>query len=179
VGGIVVQQIDKDFFINGQMFWGLAMVLSSLVYVIVSLLTGRGRREFDMDRLLRRGSYAVAGETAVVEAAPLRGWKVLGMGREFTAFDKVIYIATYAWTLSWVIVFAVGTAVNLAGAVGDAGWMAFWKTYTRIYLAASVVIIVWFSTGGLRDLGRMIATLKTMTRDHADDGFVPSREPER
>jgi len=178
VGGIVVQQLDKDFFINGQMFWGLAMVLSSAVYVTVSLLTGRGRRAFDMDRLLRRNAYALAGEVTVVEAVPLRGWKVLGMGREFTPFDKVIYIATYAWTLSWVVVFVVGTAVNLAGAVGDASWMAFWKTYTRIYMAVSVVVIVWFSTGGLRDLRRMIASLKTMTRDHADDGFVPAREPD-
>jgi hypothetical protein len=54
--------------------------------------------------------------------------------------------------------------------------MAFWKAYTSIYLAASVVVILWFSAGGLRDLRRMIAALKTMTRDHGDDGFVHARE---
>jgi hypothetical protein len=41
------------------------------------------------------------------------------------------------------------------------------------------VVIVWFSAGGLRDLRRMIAALKTMTRDHGDDGFVRARAPER
>jgi len=179
VGGIVIQQIDKNFFINGQMFWGLAMALSSVVYVAVSLLTGRGHEAFEMDRLLRRGAYRIPEEYKVRDEVPLKGWRVLGMGREFTPSDKVIYIATYAWTLSWVAVFVVGTAMNLGGSVGDAAWMAFWKTYTSVYLAVSVVVIVWFSAGGLRDLRRMIAALKTMTRDHGDDGFVRARAPER
>jgi SSS family solute:Na+ symporter len=172
VGGIVIQQIDKNFFINGQMFWGLAMAASSVVYVLVSLATGRGKRTFDMDRMLHRGRYLIREEYKVVDETPVKGWKVLGMGREFTKFDKVIYIATYAWTFSWVVVFIIGTIVNLTGSVGNAAWMSFWKTYVWIYLATSVVVIVWFSTGGLINLRQMIKTLKTMTRDHADDGFV-------
>jgi SSS family solute:Na+ symporter len=171
VGGIILRQIDPAFFINGQMFWALAMLLSSVVYVTVSLLSG-GRKTFDLDPLLRRGAHAVREEVRVVDEVPTRGWKVLGMGREFRPFDKVIYIATYAWTFSWVVVFIIGTALNLAGPVGNAPWMAFWKAYVSVYLAASVVVIVWFSAGGLRDLRRMIADLKTMTRDHGDDGFV-------
>jgi len=172
VGGIVVQQVDKDFVINGQMFWGLAMVLSSVVYVLVSLATGRGKHAFDMDRMLHRGRYLIREEYKIVDEAPVKGWKVLGMGREFTPFDKVIYIATYAWTFSWVVVFVVGTVLNLTGSVGNAAWMGFWKTYVWIYLAVSVVVIVWFSTGGLINLRDMIKALKTMTRDHTDDGFV-------
>ena len=172
VGGIVIQQIDKDFFINGQMFWGLAMALSSVVYVLVSLATGRGKQAFDMDRMLHRGRYLIREEYKVVDETPVKGWKVLGMGREFTKFDKVIYIATYVWTFSWVVVFIVGTIMNVTGSVGDTAWMSFWKIYVWIYLATSVVVIVWFSTGGLINLRHMIKTLKTMTRDHADDGFV-------
>ncbi len=96
-----------DFPINGQMFWGLAMALSSVVYVVVSLLTGRGKA-FDMDKMLHRGAYLIQEEYTVVDAVPVKGWKVLGMGREFTRWDKVIYVATYAWTASWVVVFVVG-----------------------------------------------------------------------
>jgi len=172
VGGIVVQQVDKDFVINGQMFWGLAMALSSVVYVLVSLGTGRGKHAFDMDRMLHRGRHLIKEEYKIVDEAPVKGWKVLGMGREFTPFDKVIYIATYVWTFSWVVVFVVGTVLNLTGNVGNAAWMGFWKTYVWIYLAVSVVVIVWFSTGGLFNLRDMIKALKTMTRDHSDDGFV-------
>jgi len=176
VGGIVVQQLVPDFPVNGQMFWGLAMALSSVVYVVVSLLTGGGRKTFDMDKMLHRGKYLVREEYTVVDDVPVKGWKVLGMGREFTRWDKVIYIATYAWTAGWVVVFVVGTVLNLTGEVGDLAWMRFWRTYTTIMLAVSIAVIVWFSVGGIIDLKKMIGTLKTMKRDHADTGFVEKRE---
>jgi SSS family solute:Na+ symporter len=171
VGGIAVQQIVPDFPVNGQMFWGLAMALSSAVYVVVSLLTGRGKA-FDMDKMLHRGPHLVKGEYTVVDTTPVKGWKVLGMGREFTRWDKVIYIATYAWTASWVIVFVVGTVLNLTGEVGDLAWMRFWRVYTMIMLAVSIAVIVWFSIGGIINLKDMIRSLRTMTRDHADTGYV-------
>lgn len=176
VGGIVLHQLVPDFPINGQMFWGLAMAASSVVYVVVSLVTGR-KKPFDMDRLLHRGRYLVREEYTVVDALPVKGWKVLGMGREFTRLDKVIYIATYAWTASWVVVFVVGTVLNLTGRVPDAAWMPFWKTYTTIVLAVSIVVIVWFSIGGIINLKEMVRTLKVMKRDHGDSGFV-EREKE-
>jgi SSS family solute:Na+ symporter len=176
VGGIVIQQIDKDFVINGQMFWGLAMALSGLVYVVVSLITGRGRRAFELDRMLHRGIHVVKDEYKVVDAAPVKGWKVLGMGREFTKFDRVIYIATYAWTLSWVAVFIIGTILNLTGTVRNEVWMGFWKVYVYVYLGVSIIVVLWFSTGGLIDLKKMVRALKTMARDHADDGFVHGKE---
>ena len=125
-----------------------------------------------MDRLLHRGKYLVAAETKVVDEVPVKGWKVLGMGREFTRCDKVIYVATYAWTASWVVVFVVGTVLNLTREVSTAAWLGFWRTYTMIFLAASILVIVWFSVGGLINLKEMIATLKVMKRDHADQGFV-------
>ncbi len=171
VGGIVVRQIDPEFPINGQMFWGLAMASSLIVYIIVSLLTSRGRT-FDMDRMLHRGRFAAADETRIANTVPVKGWKVLGMDREFTPFDKVIYIATYVWTLSWVVVFVIGTALNLTGTVGTAAWMTFWKTYVYIYLGTSIVVIIWFCTGGFINLRDMIRQLKTMTRDHSDSGYV-------
>jgi SSS family solute:Na+ symporter len=171
VGGIVLHQIKPDFFINGQMFWGLAMAVSSLVYVSVSLVTGR-RKIFDMDKMLHRGKYLIREEYTVVDAAPVKGWRVLGMGREFTRSDKVIYVATYAWTASWVVVFVVGTVLNLTGGIDAASWMHFWKTYVMIYLVASIFVIVWFSVGGIINLKEMIRTLRVMKRDHADTGFV-------
>ena len=171
VGGIVLHQVKPDFFINGQMFWGLAMAASSLVYVSVSLITGR-RKTFDMDKMLHRGKYLIREEYTVVDAAPVKGWKVLGMGREFTRSDKVIYVATYAWTASWVVVFVVGTVLNLTSGVDAGSWMRFWRTYVMIYLVASIFVIVWFSAGGIINLKEMIRTLGVMKRDHADTGFV-------
>ncbi|MCX6577506.1 MAG: sodium:solute symporter, partial [Candidatus Aminicenantes bacterium] len=170
VGGIVIHQIQPRFFINGQMFWGLAMAASSIVYILVSLL---GKRQaFDMDRMLHRGRYDIKKETQVVEEQPLKGWKVLGMGKEFTRGDKFIYVMTYAWTFAWVMVFLIGTIINLTRDVGNGSWMSFWKIYVWAYLIASVIVVIWFSTGGIINLKDMIRQLKTMKRDHRDSGFV-------
>ena len=171
VGGIVLHQLVPDFPINGQMFWGLAMAASSLVYIVVSLVTGR-RKSFDMDKMLHRGKYLIREEYTVVDEAPVKGWRVLGMGREFTRSDKVIYVATYAWTASWVVVFVLGTVLSLTHGAGAVSWLPFWRTYVIIYLVASIFVIIWFSAGGLINLKEMIRTLKVMKRDHTDSGFV-------
>jgi SSS family solute:Na+ symporter len=172
VGGIVLKQLQPSFPVNGQMFWGAAMALSSLVYILVSLATGGRTRMFDMDRLLHRGAYLVSKEYTVVEESPTKGWKVLGMGKEFTAADRVIYLATYAWTFLWSAVFVAGTIYNFTHEVGNGPWMSFWKAYVWIYLVTSVIVVCWFAVGGLRNLRDMVRALRTMDRDHADSGFV-------
>jgi solute:Na+ symporter, SSS family len=177
VGGIILHQIIPDFFINGQMFWGLAMAGSSIIYVLVSLL-GK-HKDFDMDKMLHRGQYAISEEMHVVDEVPVRGWKMLGMGKEFTRGDKIIYVIAYGWTLAWTIAFLVGTYFNLGSEVADSTWLSFWKTFILINVIASLIIIVWFSIGGVRDLKDMIHRLKTMIRDHKDDGFVTRGSAEK
>lgn len=168
--GIILQQIYKDFPINGQYFWGIAMGVSSLVYVVVSLL---GKKEdFDMDKMLHRGKYAIKEESVIVDEVPVKGFKMLGIGKEFTKGDKIIYIAAYSWTFIWVVVFIIGTLFNLSGDVPDSSWISFWKTFVIINLIASIVVIIWFTLGGIKDFKEMIQRLKTMVRDHKDDGTV-------
>jgi SSS family solute:Na+ symporter len=169
VGGIIIKQLNPDFFINGQQFWGLAMLSSSVIYIVVSLL-GK-RRVFDMDRMLHRGQYAIQ-EAKIIEEVPLKGWRMLGMGKEFTRGDKIIYIGAYTWTLVWTVVFLIGTYVNLTSEVSDAAWMNFWRTFILINIAVSAFVILWFAIGGTRDLKDMLRRLHTMVRDHRDDGFV-------
>jgi SSS family solute:Na+ symporter len=173
VGGIVIQQLIPDFPINGQMFWGLAMLCSSVVYILVSLL-GKGEA-FNMDRMLHRGQYALKADMPVAEDQPLKGWKVLGTTKEFSRGDKIIYVATYAWTFAWVIVFVIGTVINVTQEVSDASWMRFWEIYVWIYLFVSIVVTVWFTAGGLLNLKEMISALRTMRRDHSDSGFVAGK----
>ncbi len=176
VGGIIIKQVNPDFFINGQQFWGLAMLLSSVVYIVVSLL---GHRVFDMDKMLHRGPYAIKEELLVVDEVPSRGLRMLGMGKEFTRGDKIIYIGAYAWTFAWTVVFIIGTWFNLTSGVSDAAWMGFWRAFIMINIVVSGLVIIWFAIGGTRDLKDMLRRLSTMTRDHGDDGFVagPRKKP--
>ena len=170
VGGIVIHQLQPDFFINGQVFWAIAMGAATVGYVIVSML---GRRPpANLDKLLRRGAHAEAGGDPSLSALPKRGWRALGWGPEFTLGDRVIYVITYAWTFTWVAVFIVGTVLNLTHEVSDAAWAKFWWAYLTIQLVAAIVVIVWFAAGGTRDLIAMLRALRAMKRDTADDGFV-------
>jgi solute:Na+ symporter, SSS family len=170
VTGIILQQIYKDFPINGQYFWGIAMGVSSLVYILVSLL---GKKEnFNMDKMLHRGKYAIKEEIVVVDEVPVKGLKMLGMGKEFTRGDKIIYLAAYTWTFAWIVVFIIGTLFNVSGDVPDSSWMSFWKVFVIINLVASVIVIIWFTLGGIKDFKDMLHRLNTMVRDHQDDGTV-------
>ncbi len=172
VAGVVIHQIREGFFINGQQFWAIAMFASSLAFVLVSLL-GR-RRVYDFDRLLHRGAYAVREESAE-GAPPERGWRMLGMTKEFTKGDRIIYLANYVWTFGWFAVFLVGTIINLSREVSDQTWMRFWKVYLGVQIGMAAVTIVWFSAGGFLDLREMLRRLRTQVRDHTDDGFVNER----
>ena len=104
--------------------------------------------------------------------------KIFGMGKEFTRGDKFIYLAAYTWTFLWVMVFVVGTVFNLSGDVPNSSWMAFWKYFVMINLSVSVVIIIWFAIGGVKDFKDMLYRLKTMVRDHDDDGTVKQQSVE-
>jgi SSS family solute:Na+ symporter len=156
--------------INGQQYWAVAMFASSVLYVLVSLL-GK-RRSYDLDKLLHRGRYDVAHETRVVNAAPSRGLRMLGMGKEFTRGDRVIYIASYAHTGIWTVVFIIGTIYNLHHDVADAAWAQFWRVYFFIQVAISIFVIVWFSVGGFKDISAMLGRLRVMKRDTLDDGVA-------
>ncbi len=166
VGGITVKQIYPDFPINGQWFWGIAMLASAVIYIVVSSLTYK--EKFDMDKMLHRGKFA----SEDVVQRPAKGWRLLGMGKEFTLGDKVIYILTYVWTGVWTIIFIFGTIYNLNNDVSDSVWLSFWRYYVIINLAASIIVIIWFSIGGIKDLKKMIASLKSADRDETDDGFI-------
>jgi len=170
VAGIIIQQINPNFPINGQYFWGIAMAASSVVYVIVSLI-GK-KQEFNMDKMLNRGAYEIKEETAIIDEVPLRGFKMLGIGKEFTKGDKIIYIAAYTWVFIWTVVFILGTIINFTSGIPDSSWMSFWRYFITINISVSVVIIIWFAVGGIKDFKDMMKRLKTSVRDHNDDGFV-------
>ena len=194
VGGTLVKQIPSEWLadpasyqtmksvllflqsINGQEYWGIGMAASSLSYVTISLVGPE--KKMNMDKLLNRGKYSIEGEVTVVNVEPDFGWKIFGMGKEFTKTDKIIYIVNYAWTGMWTIVFIIGTIYNLSNPVSNSSWMAYWKYYIYINIVVCAVIIVWFTLGGFSDLRHMIKSLKSEDRDHGDDGWVGNPEEE-
>jgi len=125
-----------------------------------------------MDKLLHRGKYVINDEYKVVNIQPSRGLKMLGMGKEFTKGDKLLYILTYIWIIGWTLIFIVGTIYNLLVNVSDLSWMKFWYIYLFINLVIAIIVVFWFAIGGCKDIKDMFDRLRIMERDDKDDGFV-------
>jgi len=172
VTGFALNQLYENFWINGQWFWGIAMVSAMAIYVVVSLLDKKN--EFNLEKLLHRGKYTIEGEHRVVFEKVGFFQKLMGIGREFSFGDKLIYVVTYCWIFSWAIIFVVGTIYYFIVGISDAQWMKFWKIYLIINLIVAVIVVVWFSIGGFHDIRKMLRDLKYMQRDDRDDGFVES-----
>ena len=156
--------------INGIEYYAIGMASSSISYIVVSLLTFK--KKVDMDKLFNKGKYSIEGELNVVDEEVKIGWKIFGMGREFTKSDKLIYIIAYVWNIFWTVVFVIGTVYNLSNPVSDDNWMKYWEYYIYIYLVFSFFVIIWFTIGGFIDLKKMIVSLGVDERDHGDDGWV-------
>lgn len=170
ISGIILQQVIKNFPINGQVMTFIAMLSAVLSYVIVSLLS---RKEpINLDKLLKRGRYRIKADHAHETYKEQRGLKLLGIGKEFSFWDKSIYIATYTWIFGWFMVFIIGTILNLILKPSDLAWMKFWYVYLTIFVVAAIVVVVWFTLGGLKDIKYMFKRLRTMERDDRDDGRV-------
>ncbi len=161
------------FPVNPQWTWLIAMMTSTVVYVLVSL-TGK-RVTCNMEKLLRRGSYAVADDheedtVSDESVGPIR--RLLGMGSEFSLGDRVVYLAILGWSVVWGLIFIIGTLYNIVRDVPDMAWARFWHIYVWIHMVLGVVTTIWFAFGGCMDLKHMFRRLGTIKRDAADDGAV-------
>lgn len=177
-GGIVLDQIwttkyGKNFPVNGQYIYAIGMVVCTLVYVIVSLFQ---RQKFNLDKLLHRGQYAVEETQVEVQDESVRGihpWLVkLGLTHEFNRFDKVIFFSLIVWTFGWFAIFLLILIASIFIDFSDAAWMIYWRTFMWIYVVVGVVVAVWFTVGGLREIRGMLIKLKTAVRNYEDDGMV-------
>lgn len=162
-----LQSIADDFPFNGRQMMFFAMLCAIVGYVAFSLLQNYVH---NMDKLLHRGEYRRADDPSVEK--PLKSWRSLGMGPEFTKWDKVIYIGTILWVIGWWCVFLIGSAINLAVGVSEETWIAFWKVNLWISVILGIFTTAWFIYGGVGDVRRMFVDLNQATLDAADDGVV-------
>ena len=175
LGGILAQQFNRGFPLNGMQLYFFAVLCAISVYVVVSLLTCKV--DFNMDRMLHRGRYAL--ETAVdpVTAPQARrrfSWgKLIGFDENFTRGDKWIVGGLFWWSMLWFFVFLIGTVWNLIRPWSNQTWSDYWH-YTNVILPFLIGIMttVWFTIGGVRDLKVFFRRLREERVDDRDDGTV-------
>ena len=163
----------KPFPINGQWIWAITMFLSSAVYVIISIIENK---IFDIDTMLHRNNSVKAQSDTLVHTKfreKVNGTlRSLGLSEEFTKWDRVLFWAALSWSIVWILLFAVGTSCNFLFAIPDTSWMMVWKIHAYFTVCLTVLVVVVFSIGGLRDLKFMLSMLSRMSRNDKDDGVV-------
>lgn len=70
---------------------------------------------------------------------PAKLWKLLGVTREFSRADILIFALTMIWTFGWFALFAVMTVIYYSTGISDGGWAKFWqfKLILLLYSSAS------------------------------------------
>lgn len=177
-GGIVTQQImGGSFPFNGTQVTFIATVVAILAYIVVSLLTHR--EDYNMDRMLHRGSYAESlpetEKTAAAEAQPtLPFWmRLIGYDENFTRKDKWVAVGVLGWSMFWFLVLVVGSIWNALSPLSIAFWSGYWHVVgLAIPVFITVLIAVWFTWGGVRDMVDFMRRLKEEKPNPLDDGTV-------
>jgi len=173
LGGIVMRQIYPEFPLNGVEIAFYGMFAAVAIYVVVSLLTCK--EDHDMDRLLHRGSYAIKTDLLEAESEPRPPLiiRIIGIGKEFTKWDKVIAVGLFAWTMIWVVVLIIGSAWNAFSPLSNEFWASYWHVVgIGIPVFLCLVTAIWFTYGGVRDIRQLFTGLRREQVDALDDGTV-------
>lgn len=162
----------RVFPLNSQWLWFISMLVSSVVYVVLSLIENA---DYNLDKLLHRGSYEIKEEQPdnFVKAKNIGLWqKIAGITTDFTTSDKVIYFGIAGFIIIVIALLALGTLYHLTIGISDGGWSNIWLLFIWITISVSAVTTVWFTMGGIKDIRTMFGLLKNTVRDKSDDGSV-------
>jgi SSS family solute:Na+ symporter len=173
-GGIIARQIwGESFPLNGAQIAFFGSISACVVYAITSLLTCR--EDFDMDRMLHRGAYAVESEKKYETKSKTRvTWgKLIGLDEHFTFGDKILAGGLFGWSMIWFVVFVVGTIWNLITPWPITVWSSFWYVVgIGIPIFFAFVTAIWFTWGGIRDMRLFFRRLREERVDALDNGMV-------
>lgn len=173
----IVWKMDAvKFPINSYEVYFMTMLVSTLLYIIVSHMTKK--ESFNLERMLHRGIYNLDGENKKSVAWSLRTFfsKMIGITPEYTTGDKVIaysvfsYSFIYCFLISFVLV-----AVWNAFSPWPIEWWSKYFFINSLILTGIIAFIssFWFGIGGCIDLFRLFRDLKTrLLTSPLDNGQV-------
>lgn len=179
VGGIIVQQVYKahgqTFYLNGTQINFFASLITVAVYVVISLLTCR--EDFNLERMLHRGSYATTAPDAAVQAQQPRCraglGRIIGIDENFTRGDKWITCSLFFYNLMFLGIFIVVSLWNLHAPWATESWARYYHVVgIGVPIVFAVVTGLWFTWGGFRDMASLFRRLKAERPSVSDDGTV-------
>ncbi|WP_428940684.1 sodium:solute symporter family protein [Fontivita pretiosa] len=172
--------LPERFGLNGIQVAFIASCAAFTVYILVSLLTCR--QDYNLDRLLHRGPYALPGEKPLPPLTLRQRFtlqNIFKFDANFTFWDKLVSGGIFWWAMLLLAINLVITFWNLFIFDWPVSWWAHYWMITAIAfpLIIAVATLVWFSIGGVRDIIDFFRALATMQRDVRDDGRVEGGHP--
>lgn len=146
------------------------IVLVCLVtYFAVSLLfylftRGAGA---DSDKHLCRGQDAKPKEATQSR---------LGWLADLSAGDRRLILLIIGFFAILIVSYLAVCIYNLVIDVPTESWLDFWHVYFKVMFVLGTIFLAWITIGGIRDLVRLLHSLKSETVDLQDDGTVHRAE---
>ena len=173
---VVWKMNAQKFPINAYEILFMSLILSSVLYVMVSLLTYR--KPFNLERMLHRGKYADEQSKPPIRIA----WslknvfsKLIGINPEYTKSDRAIAysVFTYTFIYRFGLTFVLVLICNIFCPWSKHAWGKYWFiTMIAVPFAVGLITTVWFFIGGMIDLRHLFRDLEARKRDYSDDGRV-------
>ena len=165
-------------YLTGQWMYFWATVIALLMYICFSLL-GK-RHEFNLDKMLHRGKYKADSDSSEGNSS-VTGmkwtWRVaLGITKEFTRGDKLIYAISIGQTILFLLWFAVLTLTDVFIGMTAAQWAYCHRIFFGFWIAASFVIAGWLGIGSIVEGIQFFKDLKVSNRDFSDNGTVVAQD---
>jgi SSS family solute:Na+ symporter len=164
----------EGFVLTGQEVYFCAMCVAWTLYAVFSLSE---KHEFNVDKMLNRGQYAVASDRVATEVEPVKeGWNwrsALGVTAEFSRGDKLIYGFTVVKSLGLFGLWLGMTIAAFTVGISIEGWTTYHYWVNAVFfIVLTLGVMIWLTIGGLRDVTQLFKDLREAKRDFSDDGTV-------
>jgi SSS family solute:Na+ symporter len=174
----IVWKMDAvKFPINSYEVYFITMLVSTLLYIIVSYMTKK--ESFNLERMLHRGIYNLDGE----KKKPVVAWslrtffsKMIGITPEYTTGDKVIAYSVFSY--SFIYCFLISFVLVVVWNAFSPWPIEWWSKYffiNSLILTGIIALIssFWFGIGGVIDIFKLFRDLKTrLLTSPLDNGQV-------
>jgi SSS family solute:Na+ symporter len=157
---------------NGVEISFLAMLAAVATYIGVSWWTCRS--DFNMDRMLHRGAYAIAGEEQPAGSKARITWsRIIGYDENFSTSDKWVTGTLFGLSMIFFAIVLVGTIWNLLQPWPLSVWSGYYH-FLAIFLAVffALATTIWFTWGGISDSLALFRQLRQEKVNPLDDGRV-------
>ena len=164
--------------INSYELYFLTMLITLILYCVVSYYTNIGKEKFNLDRMLHRGIYAIEGEIKVKNDWSFKGVfrKILGITPEYTKGDKITAWAFFVYSIiyKFLLAFVVIVIINAIKPLDMGDWSNYFLiTFLIVPGIVAVITTFWFGYGAIKDMRQLFRDLKARTGvDNLDNGQV-------